>query len=174
MAKPNGLFPSVMIFEKWPSGHSPRTPITKVYRRSGWQDEDSQIAIPAPADQCWQGMAGLGQARPTLVAPLVSPLMAVAPGWIAERVERRCRRDRPMLLSEVSCPLAATRSWPYTGSLVAAGGQFLMATNSSGQRGPPARASKGLGQRSGSARAWGSASAGVETVGGAAVGFAFG
>ena len=34
-----------------------------------------------------------------------------------------------MLLSEVPCPLAATRFWPYTGSLVAAGGHFLMATN---------------------------------------------
>ena len=34
-----------------------------------------------------------------------------------------------MLLSEVPCPLAATRFWPYTGSLVAAGGHFLVATN---------------------------------------------
>ena len=37
-----------------------------------------------------------------------------------------------MLLSEVPCPLAATRFWPYTGSLVAAGGHFLMATNNLG------------------------------------------
>jgi hypothetical protein len=61
VAKPNGLSPLVMTLEKRPSSHSTLALIGRIYPRSGKSDEGSQIAIPVPTDQWWQGMAGLGQ-----------------------------------------------------------------------------------------------------------------